>query len=105
MVLAPPLDAADRLSTAEVVAIAILTQPPSLAECLAGLSARGVGTVVLAVCGPRVGTKKLGAIAAFMSDLRTAHREPPPRSNAAGKKTKKKTGKKMKPEEGRRALE
>ena len=75
MALAPALDAADLVRSAEVVAVAILAQPPSLGGGLTGLPASGLATVVLAICGPRIRNEKLRATVAFASGLRLAHRE------------------------------
>jgi hypothetical protein len=74
MAFAPKLDTANFVRSAEVVAVAILTEPPSLAGCLTGLSARGLRTVALAIFGPWIGNEKLGATTAFTSRLRAGHR-------------------------------
>src|SRR2546422_7835761 len=76
MALAPQLDAADLLSSAEVIAVAVLAQPSALAGCLTGMSANELGTVALAIFGPRIGKEKLGATTAFTSGLQAAHRGP-----------------------------
>jgi hypothetical protein len=88
MAFAPDLDTANFVRSAEVVAVAILAEPPSMAGCLAGLSARGLGTVALAIFGPGIGNEKLGATTAFASGLRAAHREPHPRERRTGRKSK-----------------
>ena len=77
-----------------MITVAVLAQPSALAGYLTGLSASGLGTVALAIFGPRIGNEKLGATTAFASGLRAAHRglhfeEPPP-----GRKRKRTTGRK-----------
>jgi len=91
MAFAPLLDAADFLRSTKVVAVSVLAQPSSLAGCLAGLAARGLGTVALAVFGPRIGNEKLGATAAFASGLRVAHRGPDLAASLSGRKRKRRT--------------
>jgi len=76
MALTPQLYAAHRLRAAEIIAVAVLAEPTSLTGRLAGVSAGGLGTIPLAIIGPRVRNKKLIATAAFASVLRAAHREP-----------------------------
>jgi hypothetical protein len=76
MTLAPQLNAADLLGSAEVVAIAILAQPLALAGCLTGLPAGEVKTVALAIFGPWIGKEKRAATTAFASGFRAAHGEP-----------------------------
>jgi len=72
MALAPELDAADLVISAEEIAVAVLAQPPSLTGCLTGLPTGGFGTIPLALFGPWIGIKNLVATAAFASGLRTA---------------------------------
>jgi hypothetical protein len=97
MTLAPQLDAADFVGSAEMVSVAIFAEPASLAGSLAGQTASGLETVALAILGPRVGNEKLGATAAFTSGQRAAHRKPYPRNPRTGRKSKKKTGRKRNP--------
>jgi hypothetical protein len=52
MALAPLLHTANRLPPAEVIAVAILAQPPPLAGSLARLSAGGLGTIPLTILRP-----------------------------------------------------
>src|SRR5438128_2295095 len=75
MTLAPELDAADLVGSPEVVAIAGLAQPAPLTGCLAGLSTRGVRTIVLAALVTRIRNEQLGARPAFASGLLAAHCE------------------------------
>ena len=88
MALAPELDAADLVRSAEVIAVAVLAQPPSLGGSLADLSASGSGTVVLPIGGARIGNEELRATTAFASGLRAAHREPDLEATQAGRKRK-----------------
>jgi hypothetical protein len=104
MALAPELDAAHLVGTAEVVAVAGLAQPAPLTGGLAGLPTSGLGTIVLAGLVTRIGNEKLGATAAFASGLLAAHREPQLKEVASARKRKKKNRKKTKPEEGRKDL-
>jgi len=97
MTLAPQLDTADFVSAAEMVAVAIFAEPALLAGGLAGLSASGLGTVALAIQGPRIGNEKLIATAAFASGQRAAHRKPYPGDPRTGRKSKKKIGRKRNP--------
>jgi len=75
MALAPELDAAHLIGTAEVVPVGGFAQPAPLTGGLAGLLTSGLGTIVLAVLVTRIGNEKLGATAAFASGLLEAHRE------------------------------
>ena len=86
MVLAPELDPAHWLSTAEVVAVARFTQPAPLAGCLAGLAAGGLRTIALAILGARIGNEKLAATPAFSSGLCSAHCEPHHAERVRGRK-------------------
>jgi hypothetical protein len=97
MALAPQLDAADLVSSAEVVAVAVLAEPPPLAGCLTGLPASERGTVALAIFGARISHEQLGATAAFVSGLRAAHRELHPGEPRTGRKPKRRTGRKRNP--------
>ena len=97
MALAPQLDPLDLVSSAEVVTVAVLAEPPPLAGCLTGLSASERGTVALAIFGARIGNEQLGATAAFASGLRAAHREPDPGEQRVGRKPKRRTGRKRNP--------
>jgi len=97
MALAPQLDTADLVSSAEVVAVAVLAQPPSLTGFLTLLPASELGTVALAIFGPRIGNEQLGAAAAFASGLCAAHREPYPGARRTGRKPKRRTGRKRNP--------
>src|SRR5438132_12487145 len=97
MALAPELDTADLVSSAEVVAVAVLAQPPSLADRLTGLPASELRTIALAIFSPRVGNEQLGATAAFASGLCAAHREPHPDARRTGRKPKRRTGRKRNP--------
>ena len=92
MAIAPELDAAHLVGTAEVVAVAGLAQPAALTGGLAGLLTSGLGTIVLASLVTRIGNEKLGATAAFASALCSAHREPHHSEGLRGKKTSKDTG-------------
>jgi len=74
MAPAPELNAPDLLGSAEVVAVASLAQPPPLTGCVTGPPTSGLGTIVLASLVTRIGDEKLGATAAFASDLVAAHR-------------------------------
>jgi len=95
MALAPQLDATDLLSSAEVVAIAILAQPPALAGCLTGVSAGGLGTMALAIFGPWIGNEKRAATTAFASGLgAAAHGGPHFEEALPGRKRKRTTGRK-----------
>jgi hypothetical protein len=94
MALAPQLDAANLLSSAEVVAIAVLAQPPALAGCLTGVSAAWLGTVALAIFGPWIGKEKRAATTAFASGLRAAHGEPDFEEALLGRKRKRTTARK-----------
>jgi hypothetical protein len=76
MALAPQLHPAHRFRAAEVIAVAVPTQPPSLAGGLAGLPTGGLGTVPLTIRSPWIRKKKLIATAAFAAVLRAAHRDP-----------------------------
>jgi hypothetical protein len=76
MLPAPALDTGHGLRASEIVAVAILAQPPSLTGHLAGQSARLLGAVVLAIGRSRIGNEELVTAAAFSSTRRTAHREP-----------------------------
>src|SRR2546427_12442833 len=75
MALAPRQDAADFIRSAEVVAIPVLAEPPSLAGCLAGLPTPGLGTIPLPILSAPIGDEELRATTAFASGLREGHRE------------------------------
>jgi hypothetical protein len=91
MALAPQLDAADFVSSAEVVTVAIFAQPPSLAGCLTGLLASGLGTIPLPILGAPIGEEELRATTAFASGLRQAHRERYLEAPHSGRKRKRRT--------------
>src|SRR6059036_1587472 len=91
MALAPQLHAPDLVSSAEVVTVAVLAQPPSLAGRLAGLAKGGRGTVALAVLSAAIGNEKLGATATFASGLRAAHRGPDLEAARSRRKRKRRT--------------
>jgi hypothetical protein len=105
MTLAPELDAAHLVGTAEVVAVARFAQPSPLAGGLAGPPTIRLGTIVLAGFVARIGNEKLGATAAFASGVLAAHREAHLKEAQPGRKRKKKNRKKTRSEEGRRDLE
>src|SRR5436309_2185143 len=108
MTLAPELDAADLVGSAEVVAVAGFAQPPPLTGGLTGLSTRGGRTIVLAGLIARIRNEQLGARLAFASGLLAAHCElsSKERSGEENEKKENRRGpKKTKPEEGRRDLE
>jgi len=104
MALAPELDAAHLIGTAEVVPVGGFAQPAPLTGGLAGLPTSGLGTIVLAALVTRIGNEKLGATVAFASGLLAAHREPHLKEAQPGRKRKKKNRKKTKSEEGRTNL-
>src|SRR5438093_7782330 len=97
MALAPGLHTTHGLRTAEVIAVAILAQPSSLAGGLAGLPTSGFGTIPLTIGGLRIRNKKLIATAAFASLLRMAHREPNLRRTRPGRKRKRRPRTRAKP--------
>src|SRR5437016_14480510 len=101
MALAPELDAAHLVGTAEIVAIGSFAQPAPLTGGLAGLPTSGLGTIVLAGLATRIGKEKLGATVAFASGLLAAHREPHLKGAQAGRKRTTKKRKKAKHGEGR----
>jgi hypothetical protein len=88
MSLAPSLHTAHSRRTAEVVAIAVLAQPPTLAGGLTGLATGRLGTILLPVNGAGIGKEKLLTTAAFTSFRRTAHREPKLRGARPARKSK-----------------
>jgi hypothetical protein len=88
MALAPELDTAHLVGTAEVIAVGGFAQPTPLTGGLAGLPTRGRRTVVLAGFVARIGNEKLGATAAFASGLLAAHREPHHAERLRGRKLK-----------------
>jgi len=95
MAFAPDLDTAHFVRSAEVVAVAILAEPPSLAGCLTGVSAGGLGTMALAIFGPWIGNEKLAATTAFASGLgAAAHGGPHFEEALPGRKRKRTTGRK-----------
>jgi hypothetical protein len=57
MAFAPSLHSAHRIRPPEVVAIAVLGQPPALTGRLAGLATARLGAVVLTICRARVRNK------------------------------------------------
>jgi hypothetical protein len=91
MVFAPQLNAAHLGGSPEVIAVAVLAQPPALTGCLAGLAASGMGTVTLTILSPRIGNEKLAATAAFASSLSKAHCKPQLEATAPGRKPKRTT--------------
>jgi hypothetical protein len=91
MVFAPQLNAAHLGGSPEMIAVAVLAQPPALTGGLAGLAASRIRTVTLAILGPRIGNEKLAATAAFTSSLSTAHGEPQLEATAPGRKPKRTT--------------
>jgi hypothetical protein len=88
MTLAPGLHPAHRFRPTEVIAVAVLPQPPMLAGGLAGLLTTRLGTISLPVGCPRIGKKKLGATKAFTPGLRAAHEEPTLRGTQRRRKRK-----------------
>src|SRR6266487_2787992 len=100
MALTPQLHPAHRLRAAEIITVAVLAEPPSLTGRLAGVPTGGLGTIPLAIVGPRVRKKKLIATAAFAS----AHREPNLRRTSLRRKRKRRSGRRAKSEEGRISL-
>jgi hypothetical protein len=76
MKLSPSLHALHSSWPAEVIAIAVLTQPAALAGQLAGMLASGLRTVSLTICRARIRKKKQVAMTAFSSSWRAAHDEP-----------------------------
>ena len=91
MVLAPQLNAANLGGSPEVIAVAVLAQPPALTGGLADLAASRIRTVTLAILSPRVGNEKLAATAAFASSLSTAHCSPQLEATAPRRKPKRRT--------------
>jgi hypothetical protein len=94
MTLTPQLDATDFIGPAKMVSVAMFAEPALLAGGLAGLSASGLGTITLAIQGPRIGDEELRATAAFASAQRAAHREPYPVDPGTGGESKKEDRKK-----------
>jgi hypothetical protein len=95
--LAPRLDSADLIGTAEVIAIAVLAQPALLAGGFAGLLAHGLGTVTLPAFGPWIRKEEEAATAAFASGQRTAHRAPDPESASPERKRKRRNARRPSP--------
>ena len=92
MTLAPALDAANLIRSAEVVAVAIFTHPPPLAGRLTGVPTSRLGTVALAIFSPRIGMEELAATAAFAAGQRAAHRVRHFGDARPGRKRKRRTG-------------
>jgi len=70
----PGLDATDLVGSAKVVAVAMLAGPPLLAGLLTGLPTGRLGTVALAIFGPRIRGEEGVAASAFAAGSRAAHR-------------------------------
>jgi len=101
---APLPDALDLGGAGEVIAVAGLLQPAALAGGLAGLPARGLGTVALAPGAARVGSKKGLTVLTLTLPQWTSH-EPasPPAHDQGSGAWKEETGaEKMRAEEERR---
>ena len=84
-----------------MVTVAVLAEPLLLAGPLAGLATDRLGTVVLAIFGPRIGGEEGVAAAAFAPGSRAAHcvrhfgDAPPrrkPKSRAGRRPSRKKEG-------------
>jgi hypothetical protein len=76
MELSPSLHALHGSGAAEVIAIAVLAQPPPLTGELAGVLAIRLRTVALAIDSPRVRKKQSAAMTAFSPGWRATHDEP-----------------------------
>jgi hypothetical protein len=89
MVAPPLLDTPDLVGPAEGVTVAVFAQPPPLTGSLAGVPTIGVGTVLLAIDGSRIGNEEFIAATALASARRMAHRERDAGSQTAARKPKK----------------
>jgi hypothetical protein len=105
MAFAPQLHPAHGLRSPEVIAVAVFTQPPVLAGCLACLLATRLGTIPLSVGGPRIRNKKLAATAAFTPGLRAAHGEPNLRRIRRRRKQKRRSPRKSRPKKEEQILD
>jgi len=102
MKLSPGLYTLDGSGAAEVIAIAVFTQPSALARKLADVLATRFRAVSLAMDSARVGKKKPAAMAALTPRAIPAHNEPSLRRINSARKWKSRPPRKRNPkkEEG-----